>query len=145
MRNPTRGLPSVVPQQPLASGTVSGLDAHRAVRGEATALRPLPHRACGIARQQAATDEHAQQPPAHALLHRGEGLLIQPGGGMEDDPARDGGVEHAVDDDAVEVQVGIQRRPEAVNERDRTEAGRGARTQAVRTKMSTAARPVFVL
>jgi hypothetical protein len=64
---------------------------------------------------------------------------------MEDDPARDGGVEHAVDDDAVEVQVGIQRRPEAVNERDRTEAGRGARTQAVRTKMSTAARPVFVL
>jgi hypothetical protein len=35
---------------------------------------------------------------------------IDPGGGSEDDPAR-GGVEHAVDDDAVEVQVGIEVEP----------------------------------
>ena len=45
---------------------------------------------------------------------------------MEDDPARGGGVEHAVDDDAVEVQVGIERRAEAVDEGDRAEARRGA-------------------
>ena len=66
---------------------------------KATAMRPLRHRPRGIGRQQAAAHEDAQQPPAHALLHRGEGLLIQPGGGMEDDPARGGEVEHTVDDE----------------------------------------------
>jgi hypothetical protein len=44
----------------------------------------------------------------------------------EEDRACGGGVEHAVDDDAVEVQAGIERRPEAVNERDRADAHRGA-------------------
>ena len=50
---------------------------------------------------------------------------------MEDDPARRRGFEHAVDDHAVEVQVGIERRTEAVDERDRTEPARLARTLAV--------------
>ena len=48
-------------------------------------------------------NEDAQQPPAYALLHRSDGVRIEPAGGMEDDPARGGGVEHAVDDDTVEV------------------------------------------
>jgi len=43
---------------------------------------------------------------------------------MEDDPAR-GAVEHAVDDQ-VEVQVGIERGAEAVDEGHGAEAGRGA-------------------
>jgi hypothetical protein len=41
-------------------------------------------------------NEDAQQPPAYALLHRSDGVRIEPAGGMEDDPARGGGVEHAV-------------------------------------------------
>ena len=53
---------------------------------------------------------------------------------MEDDPARRGRVEHAIDDDAVEVQVRIERRAEAVDEGDRAEASRGARTRAVRAQ-----------
>ena len=53
---------------------------------------------------------------------------------MEDDPARGGGVEHAVDDHAMEVQVRIERGAEAVDEGHRAEAGRGARTRAVRAQ-----------
>ena len=98
----------------------------RAVHGKAAAVFPLPHRRCVIDRQQAAVHEDAQQAPAHLLLHRGEGWRIEPGGGMEDNPARGGGVEHAVDDDAVKVQVGIERRAKAVDEGDGAEARRGA-------------------
>jgi hypothetical protein len=39
---------------------------------------------------------------------------------MEDDPARGSGVEHAVDDDAMKMQVGIEAGTEAVNEGHRT-------------------------
>ena len=53
---------------------------------------------------------------------------------MEDDRTRRGRVEHAVDDHAVEVQVGIEGGAEAVNEGDRAEAGRGALTRAVRAQ-----------
>ena len=49
------------------------------------------------------TSTRNKQPPAHARLHIGDGWLIEPGGGVEDNPARIGGVEHAVDDDAVKV------------------------------------------
>ena len=96
--------PGAIAQQPLAPGAVSGLDAHRAVHGEATAVFPLPHRLRIIARQQAAAHEDAQQAPAHARLHRGDGVGASiPVGGMEDDPAAGSGVEHAVDDDTVKV------------------------------------------
>ena len=87
---------------------------------------PLRHRLRVIGRQQAAAHEPAQQPPAHLCLHLGDGGGIEAGGGMEDDPARGGGVEHAVDDDAVEVQVGIEAGAEAVDEGHRAEARRGA-------------------
>ena len=89
-------------------------------------MRPLPHRPCIIARQQAAAHENAQQPLAHLRLHLGDGGGLDPGGGSEDDPTRGGGVEHAVDDDAVEVQMGIEAGTEAVDEGDRAEARRGA-------------------
>ena len=89
-------------------------------------MRPLPRRACVIARQQAAAHENAQQPPAHLRLHLGDGVGIDSGRGSEDDPARGGGVEHAVDDDAVKMEVGIECRAEAVDEGDGAEACRGA-------------------
>ena len=94
------------------------------MRTEASTEKPPSCSQCAIARQQAAAHEDAQQPPGHALLHFGEGWRIEPGGGMEDDPARGGGVEHAVDDHAMEVQVEIEGGTEAVNERDRAEARR---------------------
>ena len=73
----------------------------------------------GVGREQAAPHEGAQQPVAHLLLHLGNGVRIEPGGGTEDDPARRIGLEHAVDDHAVEVQVGIEGETEAVDEGDR--------------------------
>jgi hypothetical protein len=101
-----------VTQQPLAPRAVSGLAMRtEASDGEATVMFPMRHRSRVIARQQAAAHEDAQQPPAHALLHFGEGWRIEPGGGMEDDPARGGGVEHAVDNHTMEVQVEIEGEP----------------------------------
>jgi len=46
---------------------------------------PLPHRACVIARQQAAAHETAQQPPAHACerLDR-PAALVPPRRGVDD-------------------------------------------------------------
>jgi hypothetical protein len=78
-----------------------GDDIGRTVDGEATAVLPLRHRARVIARQQAAAHEDAQQAPAHTRRHRGDGWRIEPGGGVEDNPAPSGGVEHAVDDTAM--------------------------------------------
>jgi hypothetical protein len=97
-------------------------------------MRPLPHRLCVIVRQQASPHEGAQQPPAHALLHRGDGVGIEPGGSMEDDPARRSGREHAVDDDAVEVQLGIEGGTEALDEGHRAETGRGSGARTVRAQ-----------
>jgi hypothetical protein len=66
------------------------------------------------------------QPPMHLRLHLGDGVRIESAGGMEDDPARGGGGDHAVYDDAVKIEVGIECRAEAVDEGDRAEACRGA-------------------
>jgi len=95
---------------------------------------PSRYRPRVIGRQQTTAHEEAQQPPAYALLHRGDGGRTDPGGGSEDDPARRGRVEHAVDDHAMEVQMRIERGAEAVDEGDRAETSRGARTRAVRAQ-----------
>jgi hypothetical protein len=76
---------------------------------------PLRHRQCVIGRQQAAPHEQAQQAPAHLRLDFGEGGGIEPGDGMEDDLARRGRVEHAVDDDTMEVEVRVEGGTEAVD------------------------------
>ena len=65
---------------------------------------PCSH--CPLARQQTTARDHAQQPPAHARVYLGNGGDIESGGGSEDDTARGGGIEHAVDDHAVEVPDG---------------------------------------
>ena len=53
---------------------------------------------------------------------------------MEDHSVRRSGLEHAVDDRAVKVQVRIERRAEAVDEGDRAETRGGAQTRAVRAQ-----------
>jgi len=95
---------------------------------------PLRHRPGVIVRQQAAAHDNPQPPPAHACLHVGDGVGIEPGGGPEDDPAGGGSVEHAVDDRAVKMEVGIECRAEAVDEGHGAEACRGAGTWAVRAQ-----------
>jgi len=46
---------------------------------------PLPHRACVIARQQAAAHETAQQPPAHACERLDRlAALVPPRRGVDD-------------------------------------------------------------
>ena len=93
----------------------------------------MRHRPRVIARQQAAAHEDAQQPPAHAPLHFGEGWPHRARRRHENDPAH--GVEHAVDDRAIEVQVEIEGGAEAVNLRDRAERAQeptwSVRTQAL--------------
>jgi len=49
-------------------------------------MRLLPHRACVIARQQAAAHEEAQQPPAHACLHVGDAVRMEPAGAWKTTP-----------------------------------------------------------
>ena len=87
---------------------------------------PWPHRPRVIARQQAAAPEDAQPPPAHLRLHLRDGVGREPGRGTEDDPARGSGVEHAVDDHAMKVQMWVEGGTEAVDEGHRAEARRGA-------------------
>jgi len=82
-------------------------------------LRDLPR---GMVRQQAAPHNDGQQLPAHLRLHRRDVVPTEPLGGMDNDPVRGSSVEHAVDDDAVEVQVGIEGGTEAVDERDHAAA-----------------------
>jgi hypothetical protein len=118
--------PGAVPQQPLAPGTVGGRDAHLGVDGEAAAMLSLPHRLRVIGWQQAAAHEHAQQAPAHLRLHLRDGVGLEPGGGPEDDLAHGGGVERAVDDDRVEVQMSIEAGTKAVIEGHRAQTRRGA-------------------
>ena len=76
------------------------------MRTDASTEKTPPCSHCPIARQQTTARDHGQQPPARARLHVGDGGDIESGGGTEDDTARGGGIEHAVDGRAVEVQDG---------------------------------------
>ncbi len=76
-------------------------------------MLPLRHCPRVIARAQAASYQAAQQAPAYALLHRGDGVRVEPGRGTEDDTTGQIGLEHDLDDHAVEVQVGIERQDSA--------------------------------
>jgi len=112
-----RPLADLRPRQPICPEAV--------VHAEATAVNPLRDPPRAIVRQQAALHNDGQQLLAHPRLNCRDDVPTEPAGGMDNDPVRGGSVEHAVDDDAVEVQVGIEGGTEAVDERDRAVAGRG--------------------
>ena len=101
---------------------------------EAAVVVPMCHRLRVVGREQTAAHEHPQQPLAHLRLHLGDGGGIEAAGGMEEHTVRRRGREHAVDDHAVEVQVGIEAGAEAVDEGHGCEPCRGARTGAVRAQ-----------
>jgi hypothetical protein len=83
--------------------------------------------------------EPAQQAPAHACLHVGDGGGIEAAGGMEDEPARRG-VEYAVDDDTVKMELGIEVGTEAVDDGHRAETGGGTCPRAVARRQDSTAR-----
>jgi len=84
-----------------AQGRVGGEDAEIAVKAPPCCHCPIARASSFDSRPRAR--EHVQQAPAHLRLHLGDGVGLEPGGGMENDPARGGGVEHAVEDDTVKV------------------------------------------
>jgi len=87
-----------------------------------------------IARQQATLHDDAQQAPAYTRLRLGDGVGIDPGGGMEEDRAGGGGVEHAVDDDTAEVEMRVEGGTEAVDEDHRAEVRRAPGAGTVRAQ-----------
>jgi hypothetical protein len=131
-----------VTQQPLAVGAVNSPDAHQSVDGEATAVFPLRHRPHDVARQRAAPPVETQEALARLRRYRRDGMGFDRGSGMNDGRDCRGGVEHAVDDHAIEVQVRIGRRAEVVEEGDRTETSRDTRTRASCGRLTRALDPL---
>jgi hypothetical protein len=117
------GWPSTVAQEALDAGTVVTLDADGGVNAEATGALPGEH-ALGIGFVEKAAGAEV---PEHTALN--DALEVVPMDLLEqrcfveaDGPVRDLG-EDAVEDDEVKVKVGVQSRPEAVQERDGAESG----------------------
>ncbi len=105
-------------------------DADRGVEAEATGRLPGEHVGDGSLVEKAAAEEELQRAAAQRLL---EALDVS-GAEVTRRVESDGAVvilsEEPVEDDDVEVEVGVQRRTESVQERDGAELGlgRGART-----------------
>ena len=107
------------------------------MRTEASTENPPPCCPAGIARASSPAirprrTKLRREAPAHVRRHRGDGLPSEPGGLAQDDALGRRGLEHAIADAAVTVQVGIERGTEAVDAGHRPEAGRGTRTRTVR-------------
>ena len=66
-----------------------------------TQKKPLPCAHCPIACACAAGSKPRRTKLRSERRGLGDGVCIEPGGGMEDDPTRSDGVEHAIDDGAV--------------------------------------------
>ena len=96
-------------------------------------MLPPQHQRRRLFRQHRTALEQLQHPPPGLLLDTGDGGLGQAGRVKPETLLFR--AEHAVDDAAVEVQVGIERRSETVDKRHRTEpgiAGRVGTAQAQR-------------
>ena len=148
-----------VAQQPFAPGQAGACDAHRRIEREAAAMVPAAHRVSITLLEQAAAHEGAQHPPAHPGLHRGQRGRSQPGGFVKHHPRGPirgaGSREYPIADAAMKtkfqcrltsvlstlseaaaakVQMGVERRAEAVDEDHRPQPGRSAAAGAVRTQ-----------
>ena len=124
-----------IPQQPFERRPVGTLDAHRAIHGKATAVRPGAHLGRVIPVDQAAPDESAQDTGSHARLHVGKRRRVKFEGGMKADARRrdrgDGRLEYPVDDATVEVDVLVQAGAEPVDEGDRPDPSIGGAAGAM--------------
>jgi hypothetical protein len=117
------GWPSTVAQEPLDARTVVTLDADGSVDTEAAGPLPGEH-ALGIGLvEKAARPEVAEHAALDDPLETEPVVFVEPGGLVEADSSVGDLREDAVQDHEVKVEVGVERRSEAVQERDRAESG----------------------
>lgn len=95
---------------------------HGSVERKPTAVLPGAHRLRVFALEQSAPGSHTQQTPVHLGLDVGDGLKIDAAGFVKARAARAIGLENSLDDGAMEVDVGIEQRAEAVDEGHRADA-----------------------
>jgi len=120
------GRAGTVAQQALQPGAIRASNAHRRVQREA-AMLPAEHVARLRGLEQAAAGEPPQHPSAHLLgdgghLSRRQCRRLEKAG-----LAGFAGIEQAVDDAAVQMNVAVQRGAETVHEADSPEPRPGAR------------------
>ena len=111
------GRAGTVAQQSLQPGAIRASNAHCRIQREA-AMRPAEHVARLLGLEQAAAGEPPQHPSAHLLGDRGHLIRRQCRGLEEADLAVFAGIEQAIDDAAVQMNVAVQRGAEPVHEAD---------------------------
>lgn len=111
------GRASTVAQPSLQTGAILASNAHRRVRREA-AMLPAEHVAGLLGLEQTAAGEPPQPPSAHLLGDRGHLSRRQYRRLEEPELAVFAGIEQAVDDAAVQMDVTVQRGAEPMHEAD---------------------------
>ena len=127
------GWAGAVAQQALQPCPICATDTHRGVQREAAAVFPSAHHVSVVLADLAATDEGSENAPQHQRLQHRQARLHQARTPHERPhlPFRWLRVEYPINDAAVEVDVLVQGRTEAVDEGHRTKTGRSAATGAV--------------
>ncbi len=131
-----KGRPGTIPDQPFEPLPVGGLDADAAVQAKATPVIPGEHVQGLVGFQEAVAAKVAQYPFSHRVLEALQETGGEGGGLVETEAGvrvvwvgryliriRTDPLEEAVDDEDVEVEMGVQRRAEAVEETDRADGG----------------------
>jgi hypothetical protein len=116
-----KGRTGTVAQQTLQTLTLVRLDANLGIDRKAAAVFPRGHYLRIVCRQQSA---------AHGHLHLADGRCIQATGRVKRRATLSICLENAIHHDAVEVQMGVEQRPETVDEDHGAEAGRCTGAQA---------------
>jgi hypothetical protein len=119
------GRAGAVAEQALQARAVLGLDAHRAVEGEAPAARPAEHLAPLVLVQPAAPGEPTQDPAADGLLSLDEGRLRQVERVHLNRPVRSRRQDR-LDHAQMKMDVGVERRAKAMDEAHRPDSRSGA-------------------
>ena len=115
------GRACAVAQQPFQSGPVVAGDTHASIERKPTVL-PGQHVAGVVRIEQLVVGEPAQHPAADLRFDHGSGFPRQCGCLSELDPTAFERLEHPVEDEAVIVQMAIERSTETVDETHRPEA-----------------------
>jgi hypothetical protein len=114
-----------VADQALETGAVMGRDTDRPVEAEASGCSPCAH-VGGLSRiEEAVADEEPKHP---VLNERGEGASgvgVEPPAAVEGEGALVVACEEAVEDDEVQMEMGVEAGAEAVQEGDGAEGGIG--------------------
>ena len=118
-----KGRPGAVAQQALQAWPVVPLDAHAGVEGETSAMLPLAHGLGVFPFEQIAPAQRPQQTGADPDLDFRQRFGAEGARFVKLRAAGRIGLEHALDHDAVKMQVGIEQGAKAVDEGDGADAG----------------------